>query len=142
MRLCQNVGASVDGLTHTVEHAAQHILGNRQFQGVSQETDLGLCQVDALCGLKQLHNSTVSVHFQHFAAAFFTAGQFDLSQLVEGDAFYAFHDHQRAGDLFDCFIFFDHSSFPPSMTAWICAFISVSIWAYSASNFSGAVILA
>ena len=44
----QKLGAAVDGLTHTVEYAAEHILGNRKLQRMAEESDLSLCKVYAL----------------------------------------------------------------------------------------------
>ena len=94
---------------------------------MSEEADLGLGQVDALRALKELDDGLVSLDLQHLAAADLTVGEFKLAQLVVGDAFDAVHDHQRAGDLFDGFIFLDHASSPPAITASIWLFICASI---------------
>ena len=64
-----DVRAAVDGLAHAVEHAAQHIGGHAQLQGVSQKADLGVGQVDAGGGFKELDHGGVAVDLQHLAAA-------------------------------------------------------------------------
>ena len=76
--LGQDVGTTVDGLPHAVEHAAQHIAGHAQLQGMAQETNLGVRQVDTGGGLEELNNSGVAVDLQHLAAANGAVMQFDL----------------------------------------------------------------
>ena len=108
-----DVGAAVNGTAHAVEHPAQHVAGHGQLQGVAQEPDLGLGQVDAGGGLKELDHGVVAVDLQHLAAADGAVGQLDLGQLVVGDALDLAHHHQRAVDLLDCAIFPNHASAPP-----------------------------
>ena len=127
MRLGKNVGAAVDGLTHAVEDAAEHILGNRQLQRMAKKANLGLRKVDALRGLKQLDDSLVALDLKHLAAADISVGQFDLGQLIISDAFDLIDDHQRACDLSYSLILFNHASSPPAMTSSISFFISAAI---------------
>ena len=122
--LGQDVGAAVDGLAHAVEDTAKHIAGNAQLQGVAQEADLGVGQVDAGGGLKELDHGGVAVDLQHLAPADGTVVQLHLHQLVIGDAFHLTDHHQRADDLLYGTVFTDHASSPP--LAAISA-ISVSI---------------
>ena len=112
----QQRGAAVDRLAHAVEHAAQHIGGYAQLQGVAQETDLGVPQVDAGGGVEQLHHGPVAVDLQHLAAADLAAVELDLRQLVVGDALHVLHHHQGAGDLVDGTVFLHHASSPAFFT--------------------------
>ena len=123
--LGQNLRAAVDGLAHTVEHPAQHVAGHAQLEGVAQEAHLGLGQVDARGGLKELNHGVVAVDLQHLAAAHGAVGQLNLPQLVVGDAGHPAHHHQGAVDLLYGTVFLDHSSAPPraAMSA-ICSSIS------------------
>ena len=123
--LGQDVGAAVDGPAHAVEDPAQHIAGDAQLQGVAQETDLGLLQVDAGGGLEELDHGVVAVDLQHLAVTQVTVGQLDLAQLVVGDPLDLLDQHQRAVDLLDGTIFTDHASSPP-----LAATASIS-WAIS-----------
>ena len=123
----QDLGTAVDGGAHAVEDTAEHILGNCELQRMSQEADLGLGQVDALCGLKQLYDCLVTFNFQYFAAADFAVGKFQFSKFVIGNAADVIYDHQRAGDFFYSFILFNHSSALSSTTFSICSFILMSI---------------
>ena len=127
VRVRQDLRAAVDGQAHAVEDAAEHVLADGELLRVSEEADLGLGQVDALRALEQLHDGLVALDLQHLAAADLAVGEFELAQLVVGDALDAVHDHQRAGDLFDGFIFLDHASSPPAITASISCFICASI---------------
>ena len=105
----ENVRATVDGIAHAVEYTAQHILGNAQLQGMTQEANLALGQVDTGGGVKQLNQRVRPVNLQYLAQAAFSAWQLDLTQLVIGDALYIFHQHQRSGNLGDGAIFLNHS---------------------------------
>ena len=67
--LRDNVRAAVDGLAHAVEHAAQHVGRHTQLQGMAQEADLGVGQVDAGGGFKELDHGGVAVDLQHLAPA-------------------------------------------------------------------------
>jgi hypothetical protein len=44
----KDLGALVDGLSRTVEDAAQHVLGNTELQAVAGELDFGLYMSDVL----------------------------------------------------------------------------------------------
>ena len=123
----QNGGAAVDGLTHAVEHPAQHVAGHGQLQGVAQKSDLGLGQVDAGGGLEQLDHGGVAVDLQHLAAADGAVGQLDLGQLVIGDALHPVHHHQGAGDLSDGLVFTNHSASSP-FSAMAVISCSISSW--------------
>ena len=123
----QDLRAAVDRLAHAVEDAAKHILGNAELQRVAKEANLGLREVDALRAFKQLHDRRIALDLKHLAAADFAVGQLDLGQLVVGDAFDLLHQHQRAGDLPNGLIFFNHCSSPPATISLICAVISVPI---------------
>ena len=137
--LGQNGGAAVDGHAHAVEHPAQHIAGHAQLEGVAQEAHLGLGQVDASGGLKQLDHGGVAVDLQHLAAADGAVGQLHLGQLVVGDVLHHFDHHQRGRDLLDGFILSDHSSSPAFLTTSSISFsmeaeISAYTWAYSSAG--------
>ena len=110
--LGQQGRAAVDGLAHAVEHAAQHVGGHAQLQGMAQEADGGVPQVDAGGGVEQLHHGAVAVDLQHLAAADLAAMELDLGQLVVGDALHMIHHHQGTGDLVDGTVFLHHSSSP------------------------------
>ncbi len=129
----QDGRAAVDGLAHAVEHAAQHIAGHAQLQGMAQKADAGLLQVDAGGAFKQLDHGLVAVDLQHLAAPDGAVGQLDLCKLVVRDAADLFHDHQRAGNFVDGFVFFHRTSPAFSAMAVICAVISPAMAAYSAS---------
>ena len=123
----QDGGAIVDGVAHAGEDAAEHIAGDSQIQGTTQEADLGAAQVDAGGRLEQLDNSLVTVDFQNLTAADLAVGQLDLTQFVVGDTGDPADHHQRAGDFFDGTIFFNHqSSSPFSAIAVICASMSAA----------------
>ena len=121
--------AAVDGLAHAVKDAAEHILAHTQLQRVAEEADLRLRKVDALGALKELHDRRIILNLENLAAADFTVRELDLGQLVVGHAFDVLDDHQRAGDLLDCFILFNHCSSPPAIISLICAVISAAILA-------------
>ena len=121
--------AAVDGLAHAVEDAAEHILAHAQLQRVAEEADLRLRKVDALRALKELHDRVVVLDLEDLAAADFTVRELDLGQLVVGHAFDVLDDHQRAGDLLDCFVLFNHCSSPPAIISLICAVMSAAILA-------------
>ena len=128
--LCQNLRTTVDGLAHAVEHAAQHIAGDAQLQGMSQKTHLGIRHVDAGGRFKQLHNSGIAVDLQHLAPADGAVAQLHLHQFVIGNAFHHADHHQRADDLFYGFVFTNHACSPPlAMTALISSSIFVRICA-------------
>ena len=110
--LRQQGGAAVDGFAHAVEHAPQHIGGYAQLQGVAQEADGGIPQIDAGGGVEQLDHGAVAVDLQHLAAADLAAVQLDLRQLVIGDALHMVHHHQGTGHLVDGTVFLHHSSSP------------------------------
>ena len=122
--LRQDVGPAVDGPAHAVEHPAQHVGGHAQLQGVAQEADLGVRQVDAGGRLEQLDHGGVAVDLQHLAPADGAVVELHLHQLVIGDALDHADDHQGAGDLLDRSVFPDHASSPPSSAM---AVISCSI---------------
>ena len=108
---------AVDGVSHTIEDTSQHIRGYGQLNAVAQETHLALCQIDAGGVLKQLYEHVVAVDLQNTAVADVAVGELDLTQLVVSDAFYSFHQHQRAGNFGYGLIFFQHyssASFPIS----------------------------
>ena len=127
--VAQNGGAAVNGPAHAVEHPAQHVHGHAQLQGMSQEADPGLGQIDAGGALKQLDHGGVAVDLQHLAAADRAVGELDLTQLVVGDALYPLHHHQRAGNLLDGLVFPNHSASSPfSATAAISRSISSASW--------------
>ena len=95
-----------------------------------QEADLGLSQIDTGGIFKQLDHGGVAVDLQHLAAPDGAVCQFDLAQLVIGDALNVIHHHQRAGDLLDRLIFPDHSASSPfSAMALISSSISTIILA-------------
>ena len=94
---------------------------------MAKEANLGLCKVDALCGLEKLNDCLVALDLKHLAAADISVGQFDLGQLIISDAFDLIDDHQRACDLSYSLILFNHASSPPAMTSSISFFISASI---------------
>ena len=122
--------AAVDGLTHTVKDAAEHIARHRELERMAQKADARIGEVDAGGGFKKLHDRTVAVYLKHLAAARAAVGEDDLRQLVIGDALHMVNDHQRAGDLTDRLIFTDHSSCSPfSAIAVICSSISTSRFA-------------
>ena len=126
--LRDDVRAAVDGLAHAVEHAAQHVGRHTQLQGMSQEANLGVGQVDAGGGFKELDHGGVAVDLQHLAPADAAVGQLHLHQLVVGDIFHHTNHHQGAGDLLNGAIFTNHWSSPPcSAMAWISASISREI---------------
>ena len=52
--------------------------GHPQLEGVPQKADLGLRQIDAGGGLKQLHHGGITVDLQHLAAADGAVRQLDL----------------------------------------------------------------
>ena len=79
--------------------------------------------------LKELHDRVVVLDLENLAAADFTVRELDLSQLVVGHAFDVLDDHQRAGDLLDRFILFNHCSSPPAIISLICAVMSAAILA-------------
>ena len=130
--LRQDVGAAVNGPTHAVEYPPQHVGGHTQLQGVSQEADLGIRQVDAGCGFKELDHSGISVDLQHLAAADGAVLQLHLYQLVIGDVLHHADHHQRADNLLHGSVFSDHTCSPPwAVTVSISWAISASIRAYS-----------
>ena len=119
--LGQDVRAAVDGLAHAVEDPAQHVAGHGQLQGVAQEADLGVLQIDAGRGLEELDHGVVAVDLQHLAAAQGAVGELDLAQLIVGDALDLLDHHQRAVDLLYGAVFTDHQNSPPFAAA-------ASIW--------------
>ena len=125
--LGQNGGTAVDGVAHAVEDTAQHIAGDGELLRVAEEAYLRRGQVDALGGLKELDHRAVAFDLEDLAAADFAVGELDFAQFVIGDALDMLDDHQRAGDFFDGFIFFDHASSPPAITSSISAFICFSM---------------
>ncbi len=76
---------------------------------MAQKTNLAAGQIDAGGGVKELYQHIGAVYLQHLAAAKFPVGQLNFPQLVIGDTVYVFHQHQRAGDLGDGAVFFNHS---------------------------------
>ena len=56
----------------------------------------------------------VAIHFQHFAGTNFAVRLMDFHQLIVGHAADAFHQHQRANDLFNRMVLFEHQPSPPS----------------------------
>ena len=121
--------AAVDGLAHAVEDAAEHILAHAQLQRVAEKAHLRLREVDALRALEELHDRMIVLDLEDLAAADFTVRELDLGQLVVGHAFDVLDDHQRAGDLLDRFILFNHCSSPPAIISLICAVMSAAILA-------------
>ena len=122
--------AAVDGLTHAVENAAQHVARHGELERMAQKADARIGEVDARRRFKQLHDRAVAVDLEHLAAARAAVGEDDLCQLVIRDALHMVHDHQRAGNFADRLIFTDHSSFSPfSAIAAICSSISTSRFA-------------
>ena len=71
----------------------------------------------------------VVLDLEDLAAADFTVRELDLGQLVVSHAFDVLDDHQRAGDLLDRFILFNHCSSPPAIISLICAVMSAAILA-------------
>ena len=113
---------------HAVEHAAQHIAADGQLQGVAQEADLAVLEVDAGGGLEELNHGLVAVDFQHLAATDTAVRQLDLRQLVVGNTLDLLHHHQRAGDLIYGTVFLHHTSAPAFSTmAAISCSISAAI---------------
>ena len=84
--LRKKLGTAVDGLTHAVEYAAEHILGNRKLQRMTEKSDLSLRKVNALSRVKQLNDRSVALDLEDLAAANLTVGKLDLAQLVICDA--------------------------------------------------------
>ena len=118
-RLVRNQGrAVVDGFTHTVEHAAQHMLGHGQLHAVAGEAHLGLGQVQSCRGLKELYQHVTAVDLQDTATADFAIGKLDLTQLVVLDTLHLLDQHKGAGDFFYSLIFTDHVSVPPIRMPW------------------------
>ena len=106
---------------------------------MAQEADLGLGQIDAGGGLKELHHGGVAVDLQHLAPADGAVGQLHLRQLVVGDVLHHFDHHQRGRDLLDGFILSDHSSSPAFLTTSSISFsmaseISAYTWEYSSAG--------
>ncbi len=128
--LGQDLRAAVDGPAHAVEHPAQHVGGHAQLQRMAQEADLGVRQVDAGGGLKQLHHRGVAVDLQHLAPADGAVVELHLHQLVVGDAVHHADHHQRTGDLLYGSVFPDHASSPPSsaMAAISCSISAEICW--------------
>ena len=110
--LGQQGRTAVNRLAHAVEHAAQHVGGHAQLQGMAQKTNGGVPQVDAGGAVKQLHHSPVAIDLQHLAAAYLPVMEPDLRQFVVGDALHVFHHHQGAGNFVNGTIFLHHSSSP------------------------------
>ena len=74
--------AAVNGLAHTVEDAAEHILAHAQLQRVAEKTHLRLREVDALRALEELHDRMIVLDLEDFAAADFTVRELDLGQVT------------------------------------------------------------
>ena len=127
MRLGKYVGAAVYGLTHTVKDSTEHILAHGKLQRVTEEANLGLRKVDALCGLEKLNDCLVALDLKHLAAANLAVGKLYLGQLIVGNALDMVYYHKRACDLSYGFILFNHASSPPAMTSSISFFISAAI---------------
>ena len=104
----KDLGASVDGASHTVEDASQHILGCAQLHASSQETYFTVGEVDTGGTLIKLYHSVASVYLQHLAPADLAVCQLDLAQLVVGNAFHALYQHQRSGYFLYGSILFRH----------------------------------
>ena len=134
---------AVDGLAHAVEDAAQHIARHAQLQGVAQEADLGVLQIQSGGGLEELDHGIVAADLQHLAATDGAVGQLDLAQLVIGDALDLPDHHQGAVDLLDRLVFTDHASAPPLATAAsICSCMSRLICANTSGYLSSGMLLA
>ena len=86
MSLRKKLGAAVDRLTHTVEYAAEHILGNRKLQRMAEKSYLSLRKVYALSRVKKLNDGSVALDLEDLAAANLAVGKLDLAQLVICDA--------------------------------------------------------
>ena len=71
----QDFRTAVNGAAQSVEHAAEHILGNAQLHGTAQKADLTVGQVDTGGIFKQLNQGVAAVDFQHLAAACFAVKQ-------------------------------------------------------------------
>ena len=106
--LWQDLRSPVDRPAEAVEYAAQHVLGYAQLHRTAQEADFAVGEVDAGGCFKELYQRIGSVDFKHLAAAGLAVRQFDLTELIVGDVFNLFHQHQRAGDFFYRTIFFCH----------------------------------
>ena len=97
---------TVDWTAHAGEDTTEHVFGYRQLQSVTEETNLAVAQVDTCGVFEQLNNSVAAVYFQNLAAADLAAWQFDLTQLIVGDTFYAGDHHQRTCDFSYGAVFF------------------------------------
>ena len=123
--LRQNFRPPVDRLPHPIEHAPQHIPGHRQLEGMPQETNLGMGQIDPRIGLEKLDHRTVSIDLQHLSTANRSVRQFDLHQFIEGRTLHLPDHHQWPRNFRNGSVFLDHISAPPFSVSWaICWAIS------------------
>ena len=106
--------AAILWLAHAVENAAEHVHRDAQFNAAPQKTRRGVGDAQAVGGFKQLHHRLVAIHFQHFAGTNFAVRLMDFHQLIVCHAADAFHQHQRANDLFNRMVLFEHQPSPPS----------------------------
>ena len=129
--LGKKLRAAVYGLTHAVEHAAEHILGNGKLQRMTEESYLRLREVYALRRVEKLNDRSVTLDLEYLAAACLSVLELDLAQLVIGDALDLLDDHKGICYLPYGLIIFNHASSPPAMTASISVFICSRMEAYS-----------
>ena len=101
-------GAIVNGVAHSGENAAQHVLGDGQVKASSQETDFGRAQVQARSSVKELNEDVISIDLQNLAATDFTVFQLNLAELIICNVLYLFDQHQRTGDLLNGSVFSGH----------------------------------
>ena len=134
--LCEYLGAAVYRLAHSVENTAEHIFGYSELKRMPEESYFGFCKINALSVLKQLNDCSVTLDLEDFTSSLLTVLELYLGKFIECNAFNMLNDHQRACDLFYCFVLFNHSSSPPAAASSICAFISATIASYSSSNLS------
>ena len=100
--------AAVAGISHTVEHSAQHIFGHRKRQASSKKSCFGSGDFESLSVFKQLHYRFVVLYFQHFTTADFAVFLNYFDKLVVFDAFDALYKHERSDNFFNGFIFLIH----------------------------------
>ena len=93
--------AAVARAAHAVEHAAEHVHGNGQLDGMAQKARSGRFNRQPLRAFKQLQKRRIAIYFQHAAQARFAILLHDFHQFGIFHAAHAVHQHQRADDFAD-----------------------------------------
>jgi len=104
----ENFGSAVDRFSRSVENSSEHVGGNTEFCGFSEEFGFESGGGEPLRGFEHLHHRSIAVGFENFPHFSFAGGSFDFDEFFVLDAVNALDDEDWAGDGGDVGVGFLH----------------------------------